>query len=1501
VASFPCTEVTVSFARLSLSSSVSNPSNFLPTVKTYVGDPFLYNQNQVRGLMDPGAQLNIISSRALTRLQCPQFTRNPPVRISGLRPDKDLITDQVVEVRLRNRFTSGEFVTFTAVVVPDVEWKYTPPRPVCFWLQAISPVLADPDAVDNKQCDLPFHIIFSVDETNLLETDEIPYKVGGFKISQTFFGQTLGGGNPPYEQVRPQKFAHPYHALIEKGANFERLSPARGSTADYLHSGVMDVTCHFIQNASDEGYIHPMAELIAKEKLTRVERKRIKQSLVTDKRLVRDKFEESLMSGNDHPENLLLTNAILDWIEGERTALFEDENLADEVKQDVNDIMDGFARLPDGRLSVRLPKNEQCRLPLSHNVHLNRKRLESTKRRCERTPKFYEGLKSNVETWIAKGFMVPVTARELEDVEHWTELPYHGVMRESESEFVTTKFRVVMDGSAGEKGKASVNDFLRTGSNILPKILSILTKFRQIRYFVVADIEKAFLQLALQSPDDHLFIFRWIILQPDGSWTEETYRFVRMPWGINCAPCVLNVGVRFSYKELIDVARAENDQRRVKRLELLAETTYVDDIVALADTVDELHATSMDMLTALEASKMHVTKIRSFPPQFVHTIDPALTETTQEYKLLGVKYHPETDEISISSDRLGTFAKQPCFTKRHAAGVGARVHSPDGLAEPAVLRAKFLFQETNLAYPKLEQWGSVLNEDLQTRWKELVQDLLKISTIRFPRMVSPRDAEFRAAVLFTDASGMALGGCVYVVSRLGTKVTSHLAMAKSHAVPLKKQDVIRQSEGQQKHALRVNRLELHAISTGAELLKSYLAWSAISFDLVRGFTDSEVCLHWLQSSKGHHTEYVQKRVDEAVAVLPRDHWAHVKGEDNPADVLSRGCSAADLVNDEKWFHGPAWLLDDPALWPTFKKPEKVEGVDLVSFGCCSCETSDDCRMGPNYRAPSSFTTWTELVLSTIVKLRATNPDATYEEAETLVIRTAQAFHFERIYLCLAGKIPATKVSNADRTLMDELGLFMGDRGLIWSRSRNSVFRQLQKQNVLPVDKDLILFPSAGFEARLMLKAIHETDTGHGSPNVALASLRTKFWMPKARALLKSIRSTCPICRLLKSKAFWQREAPLPEERYDAGPLHRQRAFDACGLDHVGAFYPFRSKKIGRKFRLPPGITPEDKRYILVFSCALTRAIHLEYSSSTGFEDFVLAFERFTARHGQPRLVYSDNAGAFTKAAKFVVTLPIEVTRLIGITYPEIGWKFNVPRGPWWGGFYERMMTMVKTYMAVRFQERSFPSDAAFNTAVAVVQKYVNSRPLVLASDSDRDNPTFLTPNHFLQWQPANEIFRAFHFDLSALRTNSLTEREMKDRQISQESFHRCLWDDFQNRYLGELRKFHGNRARPTGPLASGLKVGASVLVPPEQPFKQSKYYRLSWPVGTVVELPSTRDTRYRPVVVEIRNQDGKIVRLTRPAQKLYFLEPCDDLPEKTSESAPNPDVAATDDPKAKRK
>ena len=54
-------------------------------------------------------------------------------------------------------------------------------------------------------------------------------------------------------------------------------------------------------------------------------------------------------------------------------------------------------------------------------------------------------------------------------------------------------------------------------------------------------------------------------------------------------------------------------------------------------------------------------------------------------------------------------------------------------------------------------------------------------------------------------------------------------------------------------------------------------------------------------------------------------------------------------------------------------------------------------------------------------------------------------------------------------------------------------------------------------------------------------------------------------------------------------------------------------------------TGYKKLYILLFTCEVIRAVHIELVNYLSLEDFLLAFKRFAARRGQPSIIYSDNA------------------------------------------------------------------------------------------------------------------------------------------------------------------------------------------------------------------------------------------------------------------------------------
>ncbi|GBO10030.1 hypothetical protein AVEN_147955-1 [Araneus ventricosus] len=106
----------------------------------------------------------------------------------------------------------------------------------------------------------------------------------------------------------------------------------------------------------------------------------------------------------------------------------------------------------------------------------------------------------------------------------------------------------------------------------------------------------------------------------------------------------------------------------------------------------------------------------------------------------------------------------------------------------------------------------------------------------------------------------------------------------------------------------------------------------------------------------------------------------------------------------------------------------------------------------------------------------------------------------------------------------------------------------------------------------------------------------------------------------------------------------------------------------------------QKSCIVLFTCATTRALHLELAPTMTTESFLMAFRRFISRRGNCRIMYSDNAKTFKKSNRELEQIS---KILLHDKFPDficnqkITWKFIVERGAWWGRFYERLVKSVK--------------------------------------------------------------------------------------------------------------------------------------------------------------------------------------------------------------------------------
>ena len=114
----------------------------------------------------------------------------------------------------------------------------------------------------------------------------------------------------------------------------------------------------------------------------------------------------------------------------------------------------------------------------------------------------------------------------------------------------------------------------------------------------------------------------------------------------------------------------------------------------------------------------------------------------------------------------------------------------------------------------------------------------------------------------------------------------------------------------------------------------------------------------------------------------------------------------------------------------------------------------------------------------------------------------------------------------------------------------------------------------------------------------------------------------------------------------------------------------------------------EKVYIALFTCASTRAVHLELVENLSATTFFQAFRRFTSRRGLPSTIFTDNAKTYKAASREVTSIfKSKETERYFVNRGAV-WKYVIERAPWHGGFYERMVRSVKRCLKKTIGTRS---------------------------------------------------------------------------------------------------------------------------------------------------------------------------------------------------------------------
>ena len=153
-----------------------------------------------------------------------------------------------------------------------------------------------------------------------------------------------------------------------------------------------------------------------------------------------------------------------------------------------------------------------------------------------------------------------------------------------------------------------------------------------------------------------------------------------------------------------------------------------------------------------------------------------------------------------------------------------------------------------------------------------------------------------------------------------------------------------------------------------------------------------------------------------------------------------------------------------------------------------------------------------------------------------------------------------------------------------------------------------------------------------------------------------------------------------------------------------------------------------KRYGVIFTCLVTRAVFLELAQSLSTPDFLMVMRRFMGLYGKPRSINSDNGTNFVGTERELLQSLDELANseaLKKMTQEEgIRWHLQPPRAPHFGRAHESLVKSTKRalYRAVQLEEiRSrFPTEEQLRTLLFEVSGLLNGRPLGYVSSDPKD-------------------------------------------------------------------------------------------------------------------------------------------------------------------------------------
>ena len=329
-------------------------------------------------------------------------------------------------------------------------------------------------------------------------------------------------------------------------------------------------------------------------------------------------------------------------------------------------------------------------------------------------------------------------------------------------------------------------------------------------------------------------------------------------------------------------------------------------------------------------------------------------------------------------------------------------------------------------------------------------------------------------------------------------------------------------------------------------------------------------------------------------------WQHCPGKENPADIPSRGMSASTLSESSLWLNGPDWLwhksngkeeTDEDVSLPDVPEEcqKEMKRKDLSSSLVATNVAGPSADMS-QVLSPTRYSSChrlfriTALVLRFVKRLRGASCTHATMQPETEEIAQARLRWIKDMQASLYNH-------KEFASWKQKFGLFVDDDG-VWRCGG-----RMSNTSLPPCARNPVLLNQSHPLTTLLVLDSHKRVL-HNGVRETLAELRSLYWVIRGRQIVKKLLRSCVTCRRHEgTPCQGVPPPPLPAFR-----VNRSRPFQVTGVDFAGPLYVKTS-----------GASSTTKVWMVLYTCYVTRAVHLDLVPDMTAETFLRSLRRFVAR------------------------------------------------------------------------------------------------------------------------------------------------------------------------------------------------------------------------------------------------------------------------------------------------